>query len=75
MKKLHKILPQQTPLRDIGAAMLALKSYNKKDRIKVTWIYNGRTNMEIFKNSHKEICEKLTQLAENPQLRVADVTA
>ena len=30
----------------ISATMLALKSYNKKDRIKVTWIYNGRTNIE-----------------------------
>lgn len=30
----------------IGATMLALKSYNKKDKIKVTWVYNGRTSME-----------------------------
>lgn len=30
----------------IGATMLALKKYNKADKIKVTWVYNGRTSME-----------------------------
>lgn len=30
----------------IVATMLAIKSYNKKNKIKITWIYNGRTSIE-----------------------------